>query len=105
MFGRAGSAHRRDGVDFSERAVAAARESFRDRQLDARFIEGDFQNLTLRDRFDVIYFSRFAYAFIAGRTRRIELLRGLADKRSARGLIVISFGLVQDRSWEHARPF
>jgi SAM-dependent methyltransferase len=90
-------------VDFSARVLALAREYFRERALEARFIEGDFQNLALGRRFDVIHFSPWTYAFIPGRPRRIEVLRGLARKLSARSVIVISFGLAQSRTWEQAR--
>ena len=91
------------GVDFSERSLALAREYFRERQLDARFIVGDLQNVALGEQFDVIYFSPWTYAFMPGRTRRVETLCALAARLSTRGIIVISFGLAQSRAWERVR--
>jgi len=54
------------GVDYSERSIALARDYFRKRDLEARFIAGDFQNLALGEQFDVIYFSPWTYSFIPG---------------------------------------
>jgi SAM-dependent methyltransferase len=101
IFTRAG--YRVTGVDFSARSITMAREYFRDRQLDGRFIEGDFRNLTLTGQFDVIYFSPWTYAFIPGRAARIETLKRLAGRLSDDAVIVISFGLAASRNWERTR--
>jgi SAM-dependent methyltransferase len=91
------------GVDFSDRALALAREYLRDKQLEARLIVGDFQNFTIGEQFDVIYLSPWAYTFVAGRKPRIEFLRRLATMLSVRGVVVISFGLASNRAWEKTR--
>ena len=95
--------YRVTGVDFSARSIEFARAYFNDRSLEARFLQDDLQNLALSGQFDVIYFSPWSYAFISGRARRIRVLRALADRLSARGVIVISFGLAQGRTTERVR--
>ena len=101
-FSRA-SGYRVTGVDFSERALVLAREYLREKQLEARFIAGDFQDFTIGERFDAIYLSPWAYTFVAGRIPRIEFLRRLTTMLTARGIVVISFGLAGNRAWEKTR--
>jgi SAM-dependent methyltransferase len=91
------------GVDFSDKAVALANEYLSEKHLEARFIVGDFQDFTIGERFDVIYLSPWAYAFVAGRTPRIEFLRRLGVMIPANGVVVISFGLASNRTWEKTR--
>ena len=91
------------GVDFSDKAVALADEYLSEKHPEARFIVGDFQDFTIDERFDVIYLSPWAYTFIAGRAPRIEFLCRLGAMLSVGGVVVISFGLASNRTWEKTR--
>jgi SAM-dependent methyltransferase len=101
IFARSG--YQITGVDFSDKAVALAQEYLPEKQLDARFMVGDFQDFTIGEQFDVIYLSPWAYTFVAGRTPRIEFLRRLGAMLSVSGVVVISFGLASNHGWERTR--
>ena len=76
------------GVDPSAATLAIAR-----RVVDSRAstIHGFFEDVRLKDRFDVISFSWYTYSYIPGSSRRISVLRKAAKHLAPGGRILVSY--------------
>jgi SAM-dependent methyltransferase len=83
--------YRATGIDVLPEMVAAARAQCAREGLDARFEVGDLAELDLPGRvFEGIYLSPSLYSFIAGRDRRIAMLRRLRNHLSSNGCLIFS---------------
>ena len=78
------------GVDPAPGAVAAARSRFAPRGVDVPLVTGFFEDVEIREAFDVIWFSWFCYGYIPDAQRREEVLRKAASLLRPGGRIVLS---------------
>jgi SAM-dependent methyltransferase len=86
------------GVDPAPVAIAAARRALASRGLEATLINGFFEDCQLDGRYDVVWFSWFAYSYIPGEVRRIDALLKARRLLQPTGHIVVSLTRYPPRS-------
>jgi len=78
-------------VEPARRANETARRHLALRGLHADIIEGFFEDVDVRGRFDAIVFSYCCYSFIPDSRRRVAALRKAATHLSPAGKIIVSY--------------
>jgi SAM-dependent methyltransferase len=82
--------YRVTGVDGLPEMIHAARTVARQEGIEARFVIGDLCDTDIRDRYHVIYLTPLLYSFVAGRERRVGLLRRLGRHLQPGGAVLYS---------------
>ena len=83
--------HRVVGVDPSGERLATLRGILQERGSAAELVEGFVEDVRLPGPYDVAIFSPFAYSYIPDPSRRIAVLRDLAQRLNSGGRIVLTY--------------
>lgn len=88
---------RADGIELAEEATTCAAAALAEAGLRAELQAGSIETVDLHGSYDAIVFSWFCYGYIPEASRRIRILRRLAEHLAADGHILISYNS-RDRS-------
>jgi SAM-dependent methyltransferase len=92
LIGLAQNGYRVDGVDFAPEMIHSARINIREAGIKAGLIYGDIRTVDLpAEPYDAFVFSAYVYSLIPGRPQRVEILRKIRSRLSAKGCIVITY--------------